>query len=114
MYLLDNYDFLEPLVKDGLEDTSTPFFKDGLALANKPINPNHVFVFHFQDGYCWITYAWTDKKNKSFYKFVKELEQIIFKFEMPILRMGANEDIKNHTRYVGTLNNHKIYEYIKR
>lgn len=112
IYILDNYDFLKDLVEEGQADKKAPFLKNGLCLANKPKEPNHVFVFHFDENYnIWCSYAWTDKKNKSFYKFMQELYKLMKKFKMPILRYGANDDLKNHTIEYGTLGNYKVYKF---
>lgn len=111
MIFLDNYDFLEPLVKEGQADKTAPFEKDGLCLADKEKNPNHVFVFHFKDGLIWATYGYTNAYNKSFLKFYREVENFIFSFNMPILRMGANPDFKNHTFSIGFLNDIEIFQY---
>lgn len=117
MVILDNYDFLENLVKEGQADKNAPFDKNGIAIADQEQNPNHVFVFTFEDTpkgkIIWAKYGWTRIKNKSFLKFYKSIEKFIFKFNMPILRMGKNHDFANHTKYVGTIDNHEVYQYIR-
>lgn len=112
MYLLENYDFLEELVKKGQLDND-PFYTDGLALADKPNNPNTVYVFSFHKGHIWAVYVWTKYKNKAFLKFHKQVEALIFKFNMPILRMGKFNDYKNHTKKVGYLDGNPVYEYLR-
>ncbi len=111
MYLLDNYDFLEPLVIDGFCENSI-FRKDLLALADKPINPDSVYVFRFEDGVIWADYAYTRKKNKSFLKFHKEVENFISSFNMPVYRIGKNRDFKNHSKPVGKLENEIVYQML--
>lgn len=111
MILLDDYDFLEPLVKRGQADKKAPFRKGGLCFADNAESPNHVFVFHFDNKLIWATYGYTNAYNKSFLKFYKEVEKFIFSFNMPILRMGANPDFKNHTFSVGFLDGIEIFQY---
>ncbi|PLY11383.1 MAG: hypothetical protein C0626_02095 [Arcobacter sp.] len=110
MFLLSNYDFLEELVKDG-QAIQEPFFKDGFCIADKKVNPNSAYVFIFKDGVIWAKYGWTKHKNKAFLKFHKEVENLIFSFGVPILRIGKNDDFKNHTKYVGILDNQKVFQF---
>lgn len=111
MYLLDDYDFLENLVKKGQADEHEPFYKDGLCLADKGINPNTIYVFRFESNCIMAVYGYTKHKNKAFYKFHKEVEKFIFSFNLPVYRIGKNQDYKNHTKFVGFLDNHKLYEF---
>ncbi|AXX87155.1 hypothetical protein AMRN_1419 [Malaciobacter marinus] len=113
MYFLDNYDFLEELVKEGQADPQEPFIKDGFCIADKPSNPNTTYVFMFDSGFIWALYAYTKKKNKAFLKFHKKVEKLMFSFNMPILRIGKNRDYKNHTVPIGKLGNNIVYQFVK-
>ena len=114
MYLIENYDFLWDLVKNGQADKTAPFLKNGLCLTDDPIETNFVFVFHFDDGFIWATYAYIKAKNKRFYSFFQDLKKIMFSFNLPILRKGANMDFKNHTRAIGKDENGVIiYEFVR-
>ncbi|QKF82054.1 hypothetical protein [Halarcobacter ebronensis] len=113
MYILENYDFLESLVKDGQVDKNQKFLKDGFCIADKKENPNHVFVFHFLNGAVWSTYGWTNSKNKSFLEFYKKIEKLMFSFNMPIYRTGKNRDFKNHTKFIGLIDGFEVYQYVR-
>lgn len=113
MVILKDYDFLWDLVKENQASKISKFQKDGLCFANKRVNPDFVFVFHFDNNYIWGTYAYINKsKLKEYYKFISSLEKIIFSFNKPVLRMGKNQDFKNHSKYVGMIDNIPIYQYL--
>jgi len=112
IYILDDYAFLEELVKEGQMDND-PFYKNGLALADKPVNPNCVYVFSFHGGYIFAVYGWTKHKDKAFLKFHKKIENLMFKFGMPILRMGKNPDFKNHTIPAGEFEGKKVFQFVR-
>lgn len=109
--ILEDYSFLQELVKDGQLDPSKPFLKDGLCFASKC--KSFVYVFHFDKDVIWATYGYAKVKNKSFLKFHKIVSNIMFRYNRPILRIGANNDFKNHTKLFDTVNNIKIYEFIR-
>lgn len=113
LYILDDYDFLEELVRSGQLNQNDMFKKDGLCFANKEHNPDFVYVFHFKYGVIWATYGYTKVKNKKFIKFHRAVEEIIYKFNLPILRIGKNPDFKNHTKLFKIVDNIKIYEFIR-
>lgn len=66
MYLLDNYEFLEELVKEGQAFKHEPFFKNGLCLADNQTEPGTVYVFKFEKDEIWALYGWTKKRIKPF------------------------------------------------
>jgi len=113
MYFLTDYDFLEELVKDG-QAINEPFFRNGICLADKPINPNTIYVFRVESDVIWAVYGYTKKKNKAFLKFHKEVEKYMLSFNKPILRTGKNNDFKNHTVPVGKLHGNTVYQYVKK
>lgn len=113
MVILKNYDFLENLVKEGQLDKEAPFLKNGFCLADKEKNPCNVFVFHFIDGVIWASYGWTKANNKSFLIFYKEVEEFIFSFGMPILRIGKNKDFANHTKLYKRVDDVEIYQFVR-
>lgn len=113
MYLLENYEFLEKLVKEG-QAKHEPFYKDGLCLADKEKDPGTVYVFKFEKDEIWALYGWTKKKNKAFLKFHRQVEQFIFSFGLPVLRIGKNQDYRNHTVHIGYLDGIKVYQFERR
>lgn len=114
MYILKDYRFLEPLVKEGQADKTAPFITDGLCFVDDKDNPKMAYVFKIIDQEIWCLYAWTNKVNKNFYKFTMKLEKFIMSIGLPVLRKGKNQDFKNHTKLIRIDDGIKIYEYIRK
>jgi len=114
IYVLDNYEFLEPLVKDGQIDPNDPFVKDGICYANKLVNPDFVYVFKVHETFIDGIYAYARAYNKAFLKFHNEVFKVLFSYNVPVYRIGKNKDFKNHTKLFKTIDNIEIYEFIRK
>jgi len=111
MFILNDYSFLKDKVEGGRVEDSAPFDNGGLALADKPNNPNFVYVFFFYKRYIWWAYAWANKINKSFLKFHNEVLENLKVYNLPIIGTHKGYVFKNHTQKIGTFGKSKLYIY---
>lgn len=109
--ILEDYSFLEQLIKDGQLKKDDIFRNDGLCFADK--DKNFIYVFHIFNNVIFATYGYAKYKNKKFLKFHNIISSLMFKFNLPILRVGANNDFKNHTKLYKIIDDVKIYQFKK-
>jgi len=114
LHIIKDYSFMYELVKEGLTDKKAPFILDGICFADNKKSPNNLMVCKIINHEMWILYAWTNRKDKRFYRFYRTLENFVFCFDIPVLRKGSNSDIKKRTiLYRIDKNGDKIYKLIK-
>ena len=110
--ILDNYDFLEELVRDGQLDPTQPFLKDGICYADE--KRHFVYVFHFYKSEIWATYGYRKYNNKDFLEFHNKIATTLLKTGLPVLRIGKNNDLKKSFKLYKTVDNVPIYRLIER
>ena len=113
MYVLEDYTFLEPLVKAGEVEDSNPFNLDGICFVDNKTSPKVAYVFHVQKDCIWWSYAWAESFNKSFYMFHNQVIQHILSFGLPLRGTHLGDVFKNHNRQIGKYKNSNIYEWIR-